>query len=128
MNEQFNTYLKKILFLTAATAIIMVIAFLSIPGRVSMALPFLLAFFLGVSIISFKLLQKKAVEEPRKFITNFLAHTVIRMMIYLVVLVSYSLLYRNDAVNFILGFFILYIIFTFFEVMQFNALSKSTRK
>ncbi len=127
MNEQFSAYLKKILLLAAVTTIIMLLVHLAIPGRVSMALPFLLAFFLGVSIISFKLLQKKAVEEPRKFITNFLAHTVIRMMIYLVVLVTYALLFRTDAVNFIIGFFILYIIFTFFEVMQFIALTKKNR-
>lgn len=127
MNELFSAYLKKILILTAATAILMIVAFLAIPAMVSPALPFLLAFFLGMSIISFKILQKKAVEEPRKFITSFLAHTLIRMMIYLVVLVSYALLYRNDAVIFIIGFFILYIIFTFFEVLQFIVLTKKHR-
>lgn len=127
MNEQFTVYLKKILLLTAITAIIILLAFLAIPTRLSIALPFLLAFFLGISIISFKILQKKAVEEPRRFITGFLAHTVIRMMIYMVILVTYVLLYRNDAVNFIIGFFILYIIFTFFEVIQFIALTKKNR-
>ena len=127
MNEKFNTYLKKILILTAVIAIIMIVSFLIIPERVSIALPFLLAFFLGISIISYMILQKKAVENPRKFITGFLAHTGIRMMIYLAIIVTYALLNRDDAVNFIIGFFILYIFFTFFEVMQFIALTKKTQ-
>ncbi|MDY0101646.1 MAG: hypothetical protein RBS07_01830 [Lentimicrobium sp.] len=127
MNEKFNTYLKKILILTAVIAIIMIVSFLIIPERVSIALPFLLAFFLGISIISYMILQKKAVENPRKFITGFLAHTGIRMMIYLAIIVTYALLNRDDAVNFIIGFFILYIFFTFFEVMQFIALTKKNQ-
>lgn len=105
----------------------MIVSFLIIPERVSIALPFLLAFFLGISIISYMILQKKAVENPRKFITGFLAHTGIRMMIYLAIIVTYALLNRDDAVNFIIGFFILYIFFTFFEVMQFIALTKKNQ-
>lgn len=128
MNIQNNAYLRKILILTAIIAVVMIVAFLTIPGYVSLALPFVLAFFLGISILSYKLLQKKAINEPRRFITGFMAHTVIRMMIYLFIILAYALVYRSDAVNFIIGFFILYTVFTFFEVMQFIALTKSVRK
>ena len=128
MNIQSNAYLRKILILTAILAVVMVVAFLTIPGYISVALPFVLAFFLGISILSYKLLQKKAINEPRRFITGFMAHTVIRMMIYLFIILAYALVYRSDAVNFIIGFFVLYTVFTFFEVMQFIALTKSARK
>lgn len=128
MIEQNTTYIKKILILTAILALVMAIAFVVIPKYLSLALPFLLAFFLGISIISYKILQKKARTEPRKFISGFLAHTVIRMMIYLFIILTYSFIYRSDAVNFIIGFLILYTIFTFFEVMQFIALTRNTQK
>ena len=128
MNIQNNTYLRKILILTAIIALAMVIAFLTIPEQVSLALPFVLAFFLGISIVSYKILQKKAIVEPRKFIPGFMAHTVVRMMIYLFIMLAYAFVYRSDAVNFIIGFFIIYAVFTFFEVMQFIALTKSVRK
>ena len=128
MNVQNNTYIRKILILTAVVAVVMVIAFIAIPEYVSMTLPFVLAFFLGISIISYKLLQKKALTEPRRFITGFMAHTVVRMMIYLFIILAYALAYRSDAVNFIIGFFILYTVFTFFEVMQFIALTKKPRE
>lgn len=128
MNIQNTNYVKKILILTAIVALVMVMAFLAIPEYFSIALPFLLAFFLGISIVSYKILQKKAVTEPRRFISGFLAHTVVRMMIYLFIILVYSFIYRSDAVNFIIGFFILYTIFTFFEVMQFIAITRQTRK
>lgn len=128
MNIQNTTYVKKVLILTGMVALVMLMAFLFIPQYVSVALPFMLAFFLGISIVSYKILQKKAINEPRRFISGFLAHTVVRMMIYLFIIVAYSFVYRSDAVNFILGFFILYTIFTFFEVMQFIAITRPARK
>lgn len=128
MKEQSTSYIKKILILTGILALVMVVAFLVIPQRVSIALPFLLAFFLGISILSYKILQKKARTQPRRFITGFMAHSVVRMMIYLFIILAYAFIYRSDAVNFIIGFFIIYAVFTFFEVMQFMALTKSAGK
>ena len=128
MIEQNTSYIKKILILTAVLALIMGAAYLVIPQHISLALPFLLAFFLGISILSYKILQKKARTEPRKFIMGFMAHTVVRMMIYLFIIVVYAFIYRSDAVNFIIGFFILYTVFTFFEVMQFMDLTRSVKK
>ena len=128
MNVQNTNYIRKILILSAALAVVLVIAYLVIPEYISIAMPFLLAFFLGISIVSYKILQKKARTQPRRFIAGFLAHTVVRMMIYLAIILVYSLIYRSDAVNFIIGFFILYAVFTFFEVMQFMALTRSAPK
>lgn len=127
MNPLFNNFLKKILILTGITALVMVSAWFFIPGYLSPALPFLMAFFLAGSIVSFKILYKKA-NEPQKFVTGFLAHSIIRLMLYLIVIVSYAILYREDAIKFIIGFFILYLIFTVFEVIQFIALTKNKSK
>ncbi|MBW6491679.1 MAG: hypothetical protein K0B15_10865 [Lentimicrobium sp.] len=126
MSTLFNDFLKKILVLTGITAILIVLFYLFKPHYISPALPFLLAFFMAVSVISFKILQKKAIHEPRKFVTGFLAHSVIRMMLYLIIIVSYAFLYRTDAIKFIIGFFILYLVFTGFEVFQFLKLTKRT--
>jgi hypothetical protein len=127
MNTELRSYLKKILILTAATAILILIAWFVVPDMLSPVLPFVLAFFLGSSILSFSILQKKAINEPKTFITGFLAHTVIRMFVYLIIILVYGLSFRSDAVNFILGFFVLYTIFTFFEVMQFIRLTKNNK-
>ena len=128
MIEQNTSYVRKILILTGVLALVMVVAFLVIPQHVSIALPFLLSFFLGISILSYKILQKKARTHPRRFVTGFMAHSVVRMMIYLFIILAYAFIYRSDAVNFIIGFFIVYAVFTFFEVMQFMALTRSGQK
>lgn len=127
MSTELRNYLKKILILTAATAILILIAWFIVPDMLSPVLPFVLAFFLGSSILSFSILQKKAINEPKRFVTGFLAHTVIRMFVYLIIILVYGLSYRSDAVNFILGFFVLYTIFTFFEVMQFIRLTRNNQ-
>ena len=127
MSTELRNYLKKILILTLATAILILIAWFVVPEMLSPVLPFVLAFFLGSSILSFSILQKKAINEPKGFVTGFLAHTVIRMFVYLIIILGYGLSYRNDAVNFILGFFVIYTIFTFFEVMQFIRLTRNNK-
>lgn len=124
MNPVFTNYLKKLLILTFITGAFLAMAYAFLPYPISPVMPFLLAFFLGVSVLSFYLLLKKAGSNPGKFITGFLAHTVIRMAVYLVVILSYAFIYRQDAVNFIIGFFIYYMIFTFFEVSQFLKLTR----
>jgi len=127
MNPELRNYLKKILILTFATAALMAMAWQFVPEWFSPVMPFVLAFFLGSSILSFSILQKKAINEPKRFVTGFLAHTVIRMFVYLIIILVYGLSYRSDAVNFILGFFVLYTIFTFFEVMQFIRLTRNNQ-
>jgi len=127
MNPELRNYLKKILILTFAAAVLMANAWQFVPEWFSPVMPFVLAFFLGSSILSFSILQKKAINEPKRFVTGFLAHTVIRMFVYLIIILVYGLSYRSDAVNFILGFFVLYTIFTFFEVMQFIRLTRNNQ-
>jgi phosphatidylglycerophosphate synthase len=127
MSPELRNYLKKILILAAATAILILIAWFVVPEMLSPVMPFVLAFFLGSSILSFSILQKKAINEPKTFVTGFLAHTVIRMFVYLIIILGYGLSYRSDAVNFILGFFVIYTIFTFFEVMQFIRLTRNNK-
>lgn len=124
MNPVFSSYLKKLLILTFTTGALVAMAYAFLPYPISPVMPFLLAFFPGVSVLSFYLLLKKAENTPGKFITGFLAHTVIRMAVYLLVILSYAFTYRHDAVNFIIGFFIFYLIFTFFEVSQFLKLTR----
>ena len=54
--------------------------------------------------------------ETSKFTTRFMMVTAVKMMIYLVSLVIYVFSFPEKAVNFLISFFILYILYTFFEV------------
>ena len=120
-------YLKKLLLITAASGILMLAAFLAAPQYLSPALPFVLVFFMSVSLISYYLLKKKAVSGTSGFVTGFMCHTVLRMALYLAIILSYAFLNREDAVRFILGFFFIYLIFTIFEVYQFLTLTRKSK-
>lgn len=51
-----------------------------------------------------------------RFSQYFMAITVIRFLLYLTVLLAYSLIFREDAVRFIISFFSFYFYFTIIEV------------
>lgn len=123
MKENLNRYLKKILLLSGISAVLMLAAFLLIPQHMSPAMPFVLAFFMGASIASFLLLQKKS-GDTTKFVNGFMTHSVVRILLYLAIILTYAMLNRGDAVRFIIGFFVLYLIYTFFEVFQFLSLTR----
>jgi hypothetical protein len=127
MNPSNHPYLKKLLLITAATGILMLIAFLTVPQHLSPALPFVLIFFMSVSLLSYSLLQKKASSGTSGFVNGFMTHSVLRMALYLAIILGYAFLNREDAVKFIIGFFVIYLIFTIFEVFQFLALTRKSK-
>lgn len=118
MNQKLQVFIKQLLILATITGLFIIAAILFIPADyVSPALPYLLVFFTAATIISYYFLQKKMSASPAGFITAFMANTTIRLMLYLAVIVIYALTNRPDSINFIISFFILYVIFTTFEII-----------
>ncbi|HOI87910.1 MAG TPA: hypothetical protein PLV51_08630 [Lentimicrobium sp.] len=128
MNPALARYLKKLLILSAITAIVMLTMFFAKAELISPALPFVLAFFAAVSLLAFVMLLRKMNDKTGKFVNTFMTQSMGRMILYLVIITSYALLNRPDAIRFIIGFFILYIIFTIFEVLQFLRISRERNK
>lgn len=90
----------------------------------SPVLPFLFPFFFAVTIIVFGFLIKSAGNKFNRFVNRFMMATFLKLMIYMAVLVAYVFTHKYDAIPFILSFFILYVAYTFFEVI---ALLRFTR-
>lgn len=78
------------------------------------ALIYLVLFF--VTAISHVILMKTGQKNPRTFVYSFMFLSVIRLIIYGVFLVIYGYKHRGIAVPFAIDFFILYVIFTAFEI------------
>lgn len=55
-------------------------------------------------------------EGASKFANRFMMVSGIKMMIYLAIITSYSFLFPEKAKVFLITFFILYILYTFFEI------------
>jgi hypothetical protein len=120
MNQKLRIFTKQLLILSTLTGLLIVGVILLIPPDfVSPALPFLLVFFTAATLLSFYFLQKKLDASPSRFVTAFMANTMIRLILYLAIIVIYALFNRPDSINFILSFFILYLIFSAFEVSFF---------
>ena len=120
MNQKLRVFTKQLLILATITGLVFIALFLLIPPTyISPALPYLLVFFTAATLISFYFIQKKIEASPSGFVTAFMANSIIRLLLYLVIIVVYAFTHKYDAVNFIISFFILYLIFTTFEVYFF---------
>ncbi|GAB1405873.1 hypothetical protein DSECCO2_511740 [anaerobic digester metagenome] len=117
MIDPLNIFLKKLLLLSTGVAFFILIFYFAANGRwFSPALPFLLIFFMASALLSYYFIQKSAISNPRRFIQVYLGTTVVRLMLYLAMIATYLILYREDAFNFLIGFFALYLIYSTFEV------------
>src|SRR5438874_9103113 len=79
---------------------------------------FSLLYFFIITLVFHYGLLKSVQGKPQQFFRYFMAATTLKMALHLMVVVGYSLTYRSNAVNFIVGFFLLYVLFTAFEVRQ----------
>ncbi len=83
---------------------------------VSRALLFIPLFYFIILLLSKVVLLRLTSKDDRKFTQTFLAITVFRFLLYLSILIVYSLLVPADAVRFIISFFVFYFLFTVFEI------------
>lgn len=120
MNPKLRVFTKQLLIVASLTGLGVIALMFTIPTiYISPALPYLLIFFTASTLISFYFIQKKMEASPSGFVTAFMANSIIRLLLYLIVIVAYAFNNKADAVNFIISFFIMYIIFTAFEAVFF---------
>lgn len=84
---------------------------------ISVRLPLVILLFTLISFLVYYVLLKSTFQRFAAFSRNFMLITAIKLFLYLAILVVYALLIPADAVNFIVGFFILYIGYSAFEVV-----------
>jgi hypothetical protein len=72
-------------------------------------------FFIVVSVsrIIFSTIVKK---KPRQFTNTYFLITVFRFLLYIAAIITYALIFPQDAAPFIISFFIFYFLFTSLEV------------
>ena len=83
------------------------------------ALPWLIFLFYAVTAIVHFILLRITVMNPRKFVGYFMLATFLKLFIYLIVIVVCVFnINKEEILSFILSFFILYVIYTVFEVVS----------
>ena len=121
----FRHYLKKLAILSLVVAVAYAALWVLFPAYASVSGALIIPYFVLISAVFHRyLLQSTGKGSARKFVTRFMGGTTAKLLIYMATLLVFTLLNKEEALNFVITFFIVYIIYTFFEVNSFLKQSK----
>lgn len=86
---------------------------------------FLITLFLFVNILFHFLLINNYLKRPSKFVQIYLLSTVIKLIVYMTVILVYIFNITSGIKCVLLSFLILYLIFSFYEVMLVSSYLKN---
>lgn len=116
--QNFKKFFFKELVFTISVGIIAFILFNTILKTYYLPIFWILLATIAIltGILHHSILQISE-KETSKFTSRFMMVTGIKMMIYLVFITSFVFLYPSQAKIFLISFFILYLLYTIFEVV-----------
>ncbi|HKK11144.1 MAG TPA: hypothetical protein VJ939_09915 [Bacteroidales bacterium] len=118
--QLFKKYLFQLGALSLGVLLLYVTATFVIPEHTNIFQGLLIPYFIIISaIVHYYLLKSSEKGNPRKFVTRFMGTTTIKLMIYLATMLVYVLLNRESALQFVIAFFVFYLVYTIFEVVLF---------
>ena len=129
MKLNYLAFIKKLFLYTVFIAVIGVAAAYLLPANyITPTLPFLYVFFFAATLLVHYVLLQVSLKKASSFINYFMLLTFGKLIFFLSIVLAYALLRREDAAQFIIAFFVLYIFFTVFEVVQSLSLTKSIQQ
>jgi hypothetical protein len=118
----------KILGVAFALSILGGIVFsLFLPQYYLPVLPFLLLFFVVVTLLIHVWQLNLAKKDMAKFTRNNMLITFVKLVLYSVVAVSYIAFDSENAVVFVVCVMLIYLIFTFIEVVEMAGISRNSK-
>jgi hypothetical protein len=119
MKQTYNIFLKKLLLYTLFIGLTGVVFAYVMPARyLTPHWPYLIVFFFSVTLLVHYILLKATLKKTGAFINLFMLLTFGKLIFFLTIMLIYAFTNRDDAPRFIITFFILYLLFTIFEVYQ----------
>lgn len=119
MDTSLQVFIRKLIILSlVVVATTFGLGYIVPANFISPSWPIIAAFFFIVSGYVHRFLLKKSDGNQAKFINAFLLTTTIKLLGFLSVIVIYVLVFRDDAVGFILTFFTYYLVYTTFEILS----------
>lgn len=120
MNQYIKQFIIGVGICGAALFVIWIILLFILPTAwLSPAIPVMIPFFIIITIGVYYLMLKASDNKFSRFVNSFMILTLGKILFFSVIIVVYVLLNRADALSFILTFFILYLVFTIFEITAF---------
>ena len=120
-----KSFMIRLLALTAFMEIIALGWWFAMPPQwVTPTLPVLPIFFMAITLLIHKGLVSAVGLRPQQFVTRFMLITTIKLLSFMALLLVYALMFKDDAIQFLLSFFTLYLIYSGFEVVAVMNLNK----
>jgi hypothetical protein len=120
MKKKYQQFLIRLTILSLVLGgVVLALTLLFSEVFISVALPWLIGLFYAVTAGVHYILLRTTTLNPGKFVGYFMLATFAKLLIYIIVLVLYVILNKENMLAFILSFFILYTIYTIFEVITF---------
>ncbi len=111
-------------FSAIIASIALLISWLLPDPYITPALPLLIPFFMAVTYITFRFLEKSLAQKFIRFLNTYLLSVIVKLFLYVTIMVTYAWLYRVDAVPFLLAFFALYLVYTIYEAVAIIRISR----
>lgn len=119
MTKKFIRFLVRVsLFSLILIAIAIALYWLLPPATLPRILPWLFVMFFTLTIAVHFILLKIARLRPARFVNYFMLTTFAKLIIYFIFILAYVFGTKTGILSFILTFFILYILYTVFEVVM----------
>jgi L-asparagine transporter-like permease len=88
------------------------------PAYASPALPFIVLFFLIITLFSlYIVLRDTSGKEGKRFVSNYMLSRVVKILSCLLFLILYMVLNKEDAWRFAIAFLIIYFLYAIVEVI-----------
>lgn len=118
MKNGLNKFVKGIVIFTVAIGLLAYVLWQVLPDTYfSPALPLMFPFFMLTTLFIFYVLTKDSEKTFSNFVNRFMLATFGKMMFSLIILFAYVFTHREDAVPFIIAFFILYIAYSVYKAI-----------
>lgn len=119
MNVAYFQFLKKLIILTLAVFLVFyAIAYFLPLELVTPAMPYLILLSASVTLIFHYVILKASEKKFSRFISYFMIATVLKLLLYILIIFLYVYLNRSDTLPFVVTFLLLYIIFSVFEIIN----------
>jgi hypothetical protein len=130
-NNSFGylTFFRRILVFSVILGLIATgLRFLVPAHYITPALPWLFVFFIAVTMVGYYFILRSANSRYIRFINSYLLVTVVKLFLFIGVIFLYLMNNRQDAAAFAISFFILYLFYMIFEVVNLVSFFKSSKR
>jgi hypothetical protein len=130
METAFRNYIYKSIVLTTVILITAYGIFTNTGLKIYylQIFPFMLLLLFLINMLVHFILVRASMKKPEKFSVHFMAAFGIKLFLYIIFIGIYLLLRKQNAVPFLITFFILYLFYTILEVFEMLSFLKKTSK